>query len=163
DSADTITATLTLATPLRGIISGAGGTFNPVTGAWVATGTVSQVNTALASVAFVPNPKNDQDTSVTALIRDAANTGPAAGTITLDVTPVNEPPSDITLTGTSVSENAANGTPIGTLAAPDPDTGDTVTLTLQDSAGGRFGISGASLVVADGSQINFEVAKSHQV
>ena len=45
----------------------------------------------------------------------------------------------------------------------DPDLNDTFTFTLTDNAGGRFKIEGGKLLVADGSKLDFETAKSHQI
>ena len=43
------------------------------------------MNAALAAVSFTPATHNDVDTTITTHIQDAAATGPADGTITLDV------------------------------------------------------------------------------
>ena len=45
--------------------------------------------------------------------------------------------------------NAKNGTVIGTFSATDPE-GDALTYSLADNAGGKFALSGTSLVVAGG-------------
>jgi Ca2+-binding RTX toxin-like protein len=45
----------------------------------------------------------------------------------------------------------------------DSDLNDTFTFTLTDNAGGRFKIEGGKLLVADGSKLDFETAKSHQI
>ena len=93
DLGETITATLTLAAPVAGSLTTSGtASYTPGTGVWTISGTVAQVNAALAAVAFVPAPNNDQNASISTLIRDVANTGPAAGTITLNVAAVNDPP-----------------------------------------------------------------------
>ena len=46
------------------------------------------------------------------------------------VTDTNEAPTDITVAGGSVAENAAAGTVVATLGATDPDAGSTFTYTL---------------------------------
>jgi len=74
----------------------------------------------------------------------------------------NEPPTDISLTGTAVSENAADATVVGTLSGTDPN-GDALAFSLLDDAGGRFEISGTDLVVADGTLLDYESATSHDV
>ncbi len=67
----------------------------------------------------------------------------------------------------SVAENAANGTLVGiTASASDADaTTNTVTYTLDNSAGGRFAIDSATgvVTVADGSLLNYEAATSHGI
>jgi hypothetical protein len=76
--------------------------------------------------------------------------------------PVNDPPSDVLLSGNAVRENSPAGKVVGTLSAVDT-AGDAHTFTLLDSAGGRFAISGNQLVVAGGAALNFETAASHSV
>jgi hypothetical protein len=83
----------------------------------------------------------------------------------LDLTDVNETPTDLTLSANSVNENAVNGAVIGIVAPADPDAGDTFTYNLTDDAGGRFSIDNSTgqITVADGSLLNFEAANSHNV
>jgi Ca2+-binding RTX toxin-like protein len=83
--------------------------------------------------------------------------------ISVVVTNVNEAPTDISLTGALVSENAANGTVVGNLSASDPDAGDSFVFALLDNAGGRFAVSGNQLVVSDGTLLDYEAATSHNV
>ena len=75
----------------------------------------------------------------------------------------NAPPTDIALSGNSIAENSTNGTVVGALTATDPTPGEMLTFSLQNSAGGRFTVSGTNLVVADGSLLNFEANTSHSV
>ena len=84
---------------------------------------------------------------------------------TITVTNVNEAPTALVLSGSSVTENAATGTPVGTVSATDPDVGETLTYSLTDSAGGRFAINSltGALTVANGSLLDFEVATSHTI
>ncbi len=67
----------------------------------------------------------------------------------------------------SVAENAANGTVVGVTAlASDSDaTTNTITYSLDDDANGRFAIDSVTgvVTVADGSQLNYEVATSHTI
>jgi len=48
---------------------------------------------------------------------------------------VNEAPTDLFLSSTSVSENQAIGTAVGTFASADPDAGDTHTYSLVAGVG----------------------------
>ena len=84
-------------------------------------------------------------------------------TFTINVTSVNAAPTNATLTGGSVAENAANGTVVGTVAGVDPDAGATLSYSLLNSAGGRFAINASTgqLTVANGSLLDFESATSH--
>src|SRR5258706_5629220 len=74
---------------------------------------------------------------------------------------------DSNATANSVAENAANGTAVGvTASASDADgSNNTITYSLDDSAGGRFGIDGVSgaVTVANGTLLNYEAATSHSI
>lgn len=75
-------------------------------------------------------------------------------------------PTDITLSASTIAENAAAGTVVGTLGVVDADSPSGHTYTLLDNAGGRFALgagSPATLVVADGTLLNHEIAASHDV
>ena len=54
---------------------------------------------------------------------------------TISVSNVNEAPTDIALSGSSVPENQASGTTVGTLSATDPDAADTHSYSLVAGAG----------------------------
>ena len=75
----------------------------------------------------------------------------------------NHSPTNIVLLGNSVPENSAINTVVGGLSATDPDFGETFTFALTNNAGGRFGISGSNIVVANGGLLNFEANTSHQL
>ncbi len=84
--------------------------------------------------------------------------------IAVTVTNVNEQPDGLALLENPiVPENSAAGTVISAIVTHDSDAGDTLSLTLTDSAGGRFAISGNDLVVGGGAPLDFEVATSHTV
>jgi Tol biopolymer transport system component len=82
---------------------------------------------------------------------------------TIIVRNVNETPIAIALSAAEVDEESDTGTLVGLLSTTDADAGDTFTYTLVDSAGGRFKISGAQLLVDDGSRLDYETAASHTV
>ncbi|NIV45881.1 MAG: DUF4347 domain-containing protein, partial [Gammaproteobacteria bacterium] len=93
DSAN-ITVTLTLSDPATGTLtaaSGNGESYNTVSGLWTVTGTLAQVNAALAAVTFLPATENDVSTTITTHVEDQSGAAPPDGTITLNVTPVNDP------------------------------------------------------------------------
>lgn len=86
-------------------------------------------------------------------------------TITVRINDVNEAPVDIRLTGGTVDENSAVGTPVASVAGTDVDAGDSLTFQLIESANGRFAVdlnSGLITVASDGL-LNFEDAPSHTV
>ncbi|KXJ22728.1 Spondin-1 [Exaiptasia diaphana] len=59
-------------------------------------------------------------------------------TFTIKVTDVNESPTDIQLSSTSVDENSDMDTTVGMLSTADPDKSQSFTYLLLDNAGGRF-------------------------
>jgi serralysin len=70
-------------------------------------------------------------------------------------------PTNLSISGSSAAEGAANGTQIGQFTPTDADSGQTYTYTLTDSAGGKFAINGDKLVVA--GALNYETATSYNV
>jgi parallel beta-helix repeat protein len=77
--------------------------------------------------------------------------------------PANNAPTNVLLSNSSVKENSAAATVVGVLSAVDPDTGNSHTFALVNSAGGRFRISGNQLQVNNASLLNYEAAASHTV
>ncbi len=77
----------------------------------------------------------------------------------------NDAPTDLSLSGNTVVENATNGTVVGTVSATDPDAGDTKAYSFIDNASGRFAINSSTgeITVANGSLLNYESATSHNV
>ncbi|MEE1613199.1 cadherin domain-containing protein [Microvirga sp. CF3016] len=77
----------------------------------------------------------------------------------------DEKPTQVKLTGSSVAELATSGQLVGTLSALDANPDDTFTYSLTEDAGGRFKLdaSGTKIVVADGSRIDFEQARTHTI
>jgi VCBS repeat-containing protein len=56
-------------------------------------------------------------------------------TVTINITGVNDPPTDISLDNSSVAENQPSGTAVGNFSTTDPDTGDTFTYSLVSGNG----------------------------
>ena len=143
DTGESITATLTLANTATGSLSSNdGATYTSGNGEWTITGSVSAVNTALANLAFTPLTDNDLDTSIAVSIDDGDEdtSGPLTGTITLDVTPVNDAPLATNLTTTSSYTEGAASVAITDIVVSDVDTGEsiTATLTLANTATGSL-------------------------
>ena len=86
-------------------------------------------------------------------------------TFAINLTNVNETPTDLTLSANSIAEHATTGTVVGTVSGTDPDARETKTYSLTDTAGGRFAIDSATgqLTVADGSLLSYDSATSHTV
>ena len=84
---------------------------------------------------------------------------------TVNVTNVNETPTDISLSNNTVAENAGANATVGTLSSTDPDAGNTFTYTLVAGTGstgnGAFNISGSTLRAT--SSLDFEGQSSYSV
>ncbi|GAP13486.1 protein containg cadherin domain [Longilinea arvoryzae] len=84
---------------------------------------------------------------------------------TITITNVNETPTDIQLSHTSVLENAAIDTPVGTLSSVDPDSGNTFTYSLVSGNGDTdntsFNISGDALRTS--TVFDYETRSSYSV
>jgi len=80
--------------------------------------------------------------------------------VTFAVANVNEQPTALSLSGSTVKELAPKNTVIGVLSTTDADLGDTFTYALASNPGGRFAIQGNALVVANGVVLDFEQARS---
>ncbi len=109
---------------------------------------------------FEDNKLNHFSIAITAT--DGQGTDIATTSFAITVTD-NTAPTDLSLLGTSVAEDATAGTVVGSLTADDPDQDETFIFTLTDDAGGRFDIQDGKLVVKDGSLLDYLSAPSHQI
>ncbi len=153
DTGDLVTATLTLADPAAGVLTTSGSAgYTAGTGVWTVTDTVANVNAALAAVAFTPAADYDQDTSIAVSIADGGEGGTVAvtGTITLDVTPVNDQLSATNVTQTQAYTEDDASVALDDIVVSDPDTGEvvTATLTLADPSAGVLTTSGSASYTA---------------
>lgn len=104
--------------------------------------------------------------SWTLLVRVTDKTGKMdTATIKVILTNVNEAPTDIALSGTTVTENMAVGTTVGTLSATDPDAAATFTYSLVAGTGSTdnasFTVSGNKLLTS--AVFNYETKSSYSV
>src|SRR5690606_22440976 len=110
------------------------------------TGSVADVNAALAAVAFTPSADNDQSITITTRIRDAAGSGPADGTISVTVTAVNDAPVVAVPATITVTEDIA--TALTGISFADVDAGSgNVTATFSVPSGSLSATSGAGVTV----------------
>ena len=139
------------------------------------------INATTGAVSFKSSPNYEAPTDtganniydVTVSASDGSLTTSKAVAIT--VTNVNEAPTGITVTGPlSVQETVVSGGTIGTaydpgtvqpvvatLAAVDPDAGDTLTYSLVGGSAGQFTISGNQIMVAAGASFDYETTPSY--
>ena len=80
--------------------------------------------------------------------------GTGEATVTINVINTNDPPTNITLSGTTISENVTGGV-IGTLSVIDVDPGDAHTITVPDA---RFEVSQSMLKLKTNKSLDFEAS-----
>ncbi len=84
---------------------------------------------------------------------------------TISVTDLNEAPTNITLSNSTIAENQPSNTIVGTLTSSDPDAGDTHTYNLVSGTGStdnsNFNISGTSL--RSSAVFDFEAKNSYSI
>ncbi len=83
-------------------------------------------------------------------------------TVTIDVADVNEGPTSLTLSDTSVDENDAGAT-VATLSSTDVDDGDGATYALSEDTSGLFEVVGNELKLKDGVSLDHEGQDSYEV
>ncbi|MFC5281964.1 putative Ig domain-containing protein [Pedobacter alpinus] len=148
----------------------------PGTSTGTFTGTVQNIETYLninTNVVYTPpaNLSGLNAATLTVSANDNGNTGSGGGQtvvlgqIQINITPVNDAPTDIVLSPTSINENVAANSTVGSLTTTDPDAGNSFTYTLVAGTGntdnGSFSISGANLRITNSP--NFEVKNSYSV
>ncbi len=75
--------------------------------------------------------------------------------LTVSITNVNEPPSDIGISSNSIAENSSIGTVVGTFATTDPDIGDLFTYSLITEAGLSTGATNQFSIDGNKLKLNF--------
>src|SRR4029079_16392444 len=126
-----------------------GATFDTATGAFSWTPTAGQAGDTPLTLTVTDNgtpPLNDNE----------------AITITVSSTPVVNQPPVVNDQPFSVAENSANGTVVGTIAATDPDAGQTLSFLVTGGTGqAAFAVSSTGqITVADSTLLNFETTPS---
>ncbi len=87
----------------------------------------------------------------------------ANGKVSLATLEANAAPTSVSISASLIAENAANGAVIGSLTTVDGNADDIHSYELLDNAGGRFALVNGSLVVANGTLLDYEQAASHQI
>ncbi|MCK7554777.1 cadherin repeat domain-containing protein [Chitinophaga sedimenti] len=102
--------------------------------------------------------------TLTLTVSDGVNTS-VATTIVINITDVNEPPTDITLSANSIAENNAVNAGVGTLSTTSAQGGATYTYTLVNGTGdtdnSQFTISGNTLQAA--ASFDYETKNSYSI
>ena len=116
------------------------------------------------SFSYTPNANWNGDDTFTYHANDGSLDSNVA-TVTITVTPVNEAPTDIALSSSTVDENKTSGTEVGTFSTTDPDPGDTHTYSLVagtgDADNSSFSISADKLQTA--AVFDYETKSSYSI
>ena len=115
------------------------------------------------SFEYIPNVNFSGTDSFTYRVDDG-NGGVETATATITVNEIaDDAPTQIQLSNTSIDENVANGSIVGTLGTIDPDAGDTHTYELVNNADGRFTIVGNEIQVTNSNLLDAETNTSHDL
>ena len=102
--------------------------------------------------------------SIEVTVTDSGN-NTYTGTFTININDVNETPTNVGISFSSIYENVVTGTTIGGLYTIDPDTSNTFTYTLVSGTGSTdndsFDIDGSSL--KSGEVFNYETKSSYSI
>jgi hypothetical protein len=131
------------------------------------TGSAANINTALNGMQFIPTANFNGLAGLEIVTNDQGQTGSGgtlsdSDTVDINVSGVNDAPTDISLSSSTVNENATLNTVVGTLSSTDADAGDSHTYSLVTGEGStnndKFVISGNELRV--NGAIDFESTPS---
>jgi hypothetical protein len=137
------------------------------TGGWVAVTLnqeISAAGVAAGRLRFVPdaNENGSPYAIIGFKVGDGADFSASTYTLRVIVAAVNDPPTNLDISATSVVENVAGAT-VGVLSVTDPDIGDVITYTILPGADGAlFTISGNELRVG-GTGLDFEASPTRTV
>ena len=129
----------------------------------VVTGSLPGINATLAATGLVVYRSSAGFVGTDMLIITTTDEADASDTDAVAINVGGNAPAGIVLSNTTINEFSQDGTLVGSLAAIDPDPGDTFTFALLDDAGARFAIDGTSLVVRHGLLLDFEQAAAHAI
>ena len=128
-----------------------------------ANGTLTLTSAANGTVTYVPAANNNTNVSFTYKVNDGVQDSNTS-TATVNVTAVNDDPTNIVLSATSIEENNSIGDVIGSMQATDVD-GNTHTFALVTGTGSTnnssFSITGTSLKAAE--VFDFSVKSSYSI
>ncbi|ANY78424.1 hypothetical protein BB934_09445 [Microvirga ossetica] len=142
------------------------GTYDAAAGRYTITAHKDDITDDLRALQFNPTDRSDAIGTVHTTVFTLTATDPSNPAVTAEVTvnavTANRAPASpvLTLSASSVAELSATGTLVGTLAATDPNQGDTVSYALI-GASDAFRLNGNKLEVANGVGLDFEQARSH--
>jgi hypothetical protein len=120
----------------------------------ITTGTIASVQTALRAITFTPTTNKvtvgtTDTTTLTITANDGTSDSTPNNTTTVVSTSINDTPTDIALSNTSVAKGIST---VGTLSTTDADTSESFTYTLVSGTGdgnnASFSLSGSTLQTA---------------
>ncbi len=158
-SANTTIGTMSTTDPDAGssftytLVSGTGDTDN------------ASFNISGSSLRITNSPDYETRNSYSVRVQTSDGSNTYSESFTITISNVNESPTDITLSASSVNENVAGNTTVGTLSTTDPDAGSSFTYTLVSGTGdtdnASFNISGSSLRITNSP--DYETRNSYSV
>ncbi|WP_372400702.1 Ig-like domain-containing protein (plasmid) [Azospirillum sp. HJ39] len=162
DSTGTFTVTITY-TAANGTLTSANGGLTGTAGNYTLTASSpADLQTLLQALVFTPTanqvtPGSTVQTTFSLTTSDGTSSGTANTGTVITTTSINDAPTDIALSNSSISIFEGTNGVVGTLSATDADTGQTLTYTLVSGTGDTnnalFNISGTSLQANDAATL----------
>lgn len=121
-------------------------------------------NTQCSTLLKLNGPLNYEKTKDFSIIVRVTDTHGSFTTQQLTVTVIdqNDPPTNITLSGSIVNENS-NGALIGAFTTLDEDTSQSYMYSLIDDASGRFDVQGSKLYASSNANLDFENQTAYKI
>ena len=136
-------------------------------------GSQDDINAALTTFQYTPDADFNGDDALSITVNDQGSSGGAAqettGTLSITVNPVNDAPTDLTLSNDIVGRNLADIT-VGLVSSQDPDTGATVTYSIQPGLdadlfvleGNQLKVGSSGIGSSDGNELQVTVRATDQ-
>jgi hypothetical protein len=130
----------------------------------LANPTVTYRNGSTATLSYGLVRNGFGTANLTVRVQERGSAAFVERSFSVTVIPVNDAPTDLTLSNLKISENSVNNALVGRLSAIDPDrSSDTYTFSLSNDADGRFALVGNEIRVADASKLDYESQTSHNI
>jgi Ca2+-binding RTX toxin-like protein len=170
DDRDDVDVEIRLDGPSKGVLRPTkGGTYDGSAGTFSFIGTVEAAQEAIRGLVYDPTERPNaavgatETARITINVRDGYDNVTVPQTVTVTSVAMNRGPFDIGLGSGWVPEMAASGTIVGALSTSDSNAGETFRYVLTDDAGGRFTLEGDRVKVAEGLELDYERARSHDI
>ncbi|MDA8744149.1 tandem-95 repeat protein [Rubripirellula amarantea] len=152
----------TQGTPVAIVLSGSDVDGDSLTYSNVSIPTSGTLSGSAPNLTYTPNPGFNGADSFTFTVNDGA-VDSAVETVTIQVDAVNQAPVFVNQTMSGLVENVAIGTPVGVVAATDPELGALTYVIIAGNDSGDFEINSSTGEITTSGVINYEEISSYDL